>query len=100
MHHHHTPTQPFIEERQPVLRLFPRTSVLYLPLGLFIASFLAAVLGFVGWLMVSEGPVGHSTAAELCACGDSSLPHPRRISNTAAAVTRTAVQQARQLTAR
>lgn len=46
--------QPFIDSDQPVLRLFPATSLLYLPLGLFITTFIAAVLGFVGWLMFSE----------------------------------------------
>jgi hypothetical protein len=46
--------QPFIDSDQPVLRLFPATSLLYLPLGLFITTFIATVLGFVGWLMFSE----------------------------------------------
>lgn len=46
--------QPFIDAGQPVLRLFPATSFLYLPLGLCITSFIAAVLGFVGWLLFTE----------------------------------------------
>lgn len=54
--------QPFIDPGQPVLRLFPPTSSLYLPLSVFITTFIAAVLGYVGWLMVSE-PAAPAAAA-------------------------------------
>lgn len=45
---------PFIDPDQPVLKAFPPTSCLYLPLGAFITSFIAAALGYVGWLMLLE----------------------------------------------
>jgi hypothetical protein len=46
--------QPFIDPGQTVLQLFPATSALYLPLGVFITTFIAAALGYVGWLMLNE----------------------------------------------
>lgn len=46
--------QPFIDPDQPVLKLSPATSYLYLPLSVFITTFIAAVLGYVGYLMVLE----------------------------------------------
>lgn len=46
--------QPFIDPGQTVLQLFPATSALYLPLSIFITTFIAAALGYVGWLMLNE----------------------------------------------
>lgn len=46
--------QPFIDEGQPVLALFPSTSYLYLPLGALIVTVIAAIAGYVGFLMVTE----------------------------------------------
>jgi hypothetical protein len=55
--------QPFIDEGQPVLVLFPSTSYLYLPLGATIVTFIAAVLAYVGWLMLVEGDQIHYASA-------------------------------------
>lgn len=46
--------QPFIDEGQPVLAAFPDDAVLYAPLSCAIVSGIAAILGYVGLLMLRE----------------------------------------------
>ncbi|KAF8064657.1 Rnf14 [Scenedesmus sp. PABB004] len=56
---------PFIDEGQPVLRLFPAPSALYLPLAACLVAGVAACLAHAGWLTLTEAPAGAQADAQL-----------------------------------